>query len=288
MIGASCFVPLGFSDVVLIAVAALLIPTGVAAIYLHRIWPRHPLPTKNANRELPPLTVKSVVYEAFPVMLVQLFSFGLGQMDIWIVGACCSDADLAIYGIVRRVSLLVAIPLTQLSLVVGSSIAELYARGDRHGLQRMLQGAATVAIIVTFIPVVALVVAPEPILEFVFGSAFRSGANPLRILLLGQMAYAMTGPCGPALMMTGHQRVSLCSLAASMPVFLVAPWAATHFGLSAVAVVFALAACIQNLMQWAVAWRLLGVATHPCLSPRYVLSLLGCLELRGTAAAGNA
>jgi O-antigen/teichoic acid export membrane protein len=226
-----------------------------------------------SSHHLPKLSLRTVAYEALPVMLVQLFSFGLAQLDIWIVGACCSSAELAVYGVARRMSLLVAIPLTQISLIVSSSISELYARGDRAQLQRIVKGAATISVLATLVPVVAMSVLAAPLLELVFGAGFRGGAELLRILLLGQLVFALTGPCGVTLMMTGHQRASLWSLLAAVPVYVFAPWAVTTYGPAAVAIIFALSTSVQNVVQWMAARIVLGIETQPCFSSPYIVQL---------------
>lgn len=270
----SYFVPVvDFSTVALLAVGSLFLATSAAAIYLHCSWPRDPRRLRAASHDLSTLSARSVVQEALPVMLVHVFSFGLAQLDIWVVGACCSGPELTVYAVARRLSLLVAIPLTQISLVVTSSVSELYARSDRVQLQRVVKGASTISALATLIPVVAMLALAAPLLEFAFGGGFDSGAKLLRILLVGQLVFALTGPCGVALMMTGHQRMSLYSLLAAVPIYVLIPWVATTYGPSAVAIVFASALSLQNVTQWIVVRNVLGIQTQPSFSPRYIAGL---------------
>ena len=56
----------------------------------------------------------------------------------------------------------------------------------------------------------------QMLLLVVFGSEFAAGATALQFFCLGQLVYALTGPCGPALLMTGHQRVVLVTMLASV------------------------------------------------------------------------
>lgn len=266
LIAASVVTALDFHGVLLIATVSLLVPIVVAVVLLPPAWALYPSEGGSTDHDLPPLTTLSVVREALPIMLVQVLSFAVAQLDIWIVGSCCTHEALAVYAVARRMSLLVAIPLTQVGLVVASTISELYAQGDRRRLELVLRGGATVAFVAALALAVSLAITPGVVLAAVFGPAFRSGALPLRILCLGQAVYALTGLCGPALMMTGHQRTSLWSLLVAAPVLLLAPGAAAHLGPAAVATIAALVMAIQNLFQWAAVRILLAVRTHPFFS----------------------
>jgi O-antigen/teichoic acid export membrane protein len=72
-----------------------------------------------------------------------------------------------------------AFALTAINSIFGPSIAALYARGDRSGVQTVLS---------------------------LFGDGFASGSAALRILLLGQLVNATAGSVGVMLTMTGHER----------------------------------------------------------------------------------
>jgi O-antigen/teichoic acid export membrane protein len=266
LIVASMVTTLDFRGVILLATVSLLVPIFVAVVLLPRTWALQTSAGGCADHDLPPLTTLSVAREALPIMLVQMLSFAVAQLDIWIVGICCTHTDLAVYAVARRLSLLVAIPLTQVGLAVASTISELYAQGDRRRLELVLRGGATVAFVAASILAVLLVVMPSTVLETIFGPEFRQAAQPLRILCLGQVIYAFTGLCGPALMMTGHQRISLWSLLVAAPVLLLAPGAAVRLGPEAVAAIAALVMAIQNLFQWAAVRILLAVKTHPFFS----------------------
>lgn len=266
--------PIRFFEVALLSVASLVLPSLYAVALLRRRWPQDVDSSADPSRELTPLSLASVLRETFPIMLVQVFSFGLAQIDIWIVGACCSGVELAVYGVARRLALLVAIPLTQANLVVSSSVSELNVQGNRAQLETVLRGAATVSAVLTIVLFVVLACFPEFVLEVTFGSAFQSAAAPLRILLWGQLIFALTGPCGLALMMTGHQRISLWSLLATATLFAAAPSAAAMYGLEAVALISALAIGIHNVIQWVATRALLRVSTHPCLRRSFLCAIL--------------
>ena len=279
----SLLVPVGFAEVALVAAASLVLPSIYAVTLLWRRWPRDACTPARPNHGLGPLTLASVMRETFPIMLVQVLGFGLAQLDIWIVGACCSDVELACYGVARRLAFLVAIPLTQVNLVVASSISELYAQGEHGKLELVVRGGATVSAILTSAIFIVLVSFPTAILDLTFGPTFCLAVAPLLILCWGQLIFALAGPCGLTLMMTGHQRLSLWSLIATASLFLFAPWASAKYGLEAVALISALAIGIHSVFQWVAVRVLLRIETHPCCSPTYVASIVSLLFRKVTA-----
>lgn len=263
---------IAFHQIVASSLLSLLLPAVASTFYLWRVWPRGEATRQDVRTSK--LTHRAVLWEAWPIVMARLAGFGMAQLDIWIVGICCSPTDLAVYGIIRRLSQLVAVPLTQINLTVASSIAELHAQGDRENLQRILRGAATVGAMLAALPALILFAFPTSLLEFAFHASYQVGAQPLRVLLLGQIVFALTGPCGTALMMTGYQRVSLYAVLSVLPVFALAPWAATSLGLLGAASVFAVAIASQNLIQSIVVARFLGLVTRPSFSPQYIRGLL--------------
>ncbi len=104
-----------------------------------------------------------------------------------------------------RTAELVAFALTAINSIFAPSIAALYARGDRSGVQTMVTTTAwwaTLSALVIALPLFAL---PGLVLSL-FGDGFASGSAALRILLLGQLVNATAGSVGVMLTMTGHER----------------------------------------------------------------------------------
>ena len=280
---ASFFMPITFRTIVIGSIASLMFACVASGAFLASVFARRQADPSSLvvemdgeaePKQLEPLTLFNVINEAVPVVLTQVCGFGMAQLDIWIVGMCLSDSDVAIYGVARRLSLLIAVPLTQLSLAISSSIAELHAQGDKPNLQRVVKATATVSAIASGLPTIFLIALAGTALGLIFDPSYAEGANTLRILLIGQIVFAFTGPCGPALMMTGHQRVSLWSLLGVLPLFALAPYAARLYGLEGVAVVFSIVLGLQNLIQWILVGRLLGISTQPCFSPGYLYRLI--------------
>jgi O-antigen/teichoic acid export membrane protein len=93
----------------------------------------------------------------------------------------------------------------------------------------------------------------------------------LAVLAAGDLAFVLTGSCGLALWMTGHQR----STAVVATVFAVATLGtavvmAQGFGMLGLAVTMAVGIVGQNIVLLLLARRRLGIWTHSYLRPRGV------------------
>jgi O-antigen/teichoic acid export membrane protein len=123
----------------------------------------------------------------------------------------------------------------------------------------------------------------QTVMGLVFTAQYRDGATILVILSLARLVGVWTGSCSVALMMTGHQRVTMYvaltgGVVSVVGGILVAP----HLGAVGVATVTGASQVLQNLVQLLLAKRLVGVWTHIQFSPRPVLEFLsGRDSLRG-------
>jgi O-antigen/teichoic acid export membrane protein len=195
-------------------------------------------------------------------MVVQLQA----QSDIWVLGAVIADDRLAIYAAAARVVAMVSQSLILVNLVVPPFIADLYARGERERLERILRTTATMAGIPAFAVLAAFILFGGPILGAVYTEYYTAGATVLALLSVGKLVNVLTGSCGVTMAMTGHQKELLritvvTTLITVVGNLLVArPW-----GLTGVAVVVCVGTVIQNVAMWIATRRVTGMWTHMAL-----------------------
>src|SRR5690606_22273979 len=93
--------------------------------------------------------------------------------------------------------------------------AKTFAQGDRARLQRLalMAGAGTLAL--TLPLAVILFFFPGYVLEAAFGSDYVAGAAAMSVIVLGRVAAACFGCIDTLMPMTGNERASALSLAAS-------------------------------------------------------------------------
>jgi len=197
-----------------------------------------------------------------PLMLTQACGLALSQADIWIAGALATPATVAIYAAAQRMMALLTIPLQIAGTAIVNLVPELSAK-NKAKLQSIVSLAATVG----GLPGVALALIflafAEQILAIVFGAHYAEGALILRLLTAGQVVCLLTGPCELVLMMAGQQKTTLrVNVVAAIALLVFGPLAVAGFGMAGLAAAIAIVTATQNLVNWHLAQRLLGISTH--------------------------
>ncbi|MEO8425325.1 MAG: polysaccharide biosynthesis C-terminal domain-containing protein, partial [Actinomycetota bacterium] len=225
---------------------------------------------------------------AWPLLITNVAILLLGNgVDLWVMGPYVAPAVIASYGAATRLLVFVATPFLIVQGVTPPIVAELHAQGRTADMERALAAVATLAGIPSLLVLLLFVFFGTSVMGLVFGTQYRDGATILIILSLARLIGIWTGSCSVALMMTGHQRVTMYvaltgGIASVIGGILVAP----HLGAVGVAIVTGTAQVVQNLVQLLLARRLVGVWTHIQFSPRPVLEFLSgraSLGKRGTA-----
>lgn len=208
---------------------------------------------------------------AAPIMLTDVTQAVLTQSNTWILGAVSTATDLALYSTVMQIGLLISFPF----IIVNSAIPQLLVKfkvaGQHDKLELLLQSVATATFFPAFLLVVGLVLFGRPLLELVYGPSYGAGATALLWLAAGQLVNVMTGPCGIALVLTGHQQASLTVavvtglIAVPLSIFLSA-----RYGASGAAAGGAIGMGLQNAALAILAKRKLGVRTHVSFSRRII------------------
>jgi len=202
------------------------------------------------------------------------------QSDIWVLGAVIADDQLAIYAAAAYVVAMVSQSLILVNLVVPPFIADLYARGERRRLERILRSTATLAGLPALAVLAAFIFFGEPILAAIYTDFYAAGAPVLALLSVGKLVNVLTGSCGVTMAMTGHQNVLLrITLVTTLFTVVGNLLVARPFGLTGVAAVVCAGTVAQNLAMWIATKRVAGLWTHMALPGPAMIS--GLLRLRG-------
>ncbi len=106
---------------------------------------------------------------------------------------------------------------------------------------------------------IAILIAGKWILGEI-GPEFVAAWPVLVVLLIGQLAFTITGPCGLVLAMSGHERVNLrISLVSMFTLLVSAPVAASYGGLLVMAICIALTMLMRNFIALFCVRRLIGI-----------------------------
>lgn len=201
--------------------------------------------------------VKSVLAESLPMMITSVGGLAMTQADLWIVASHCSDREVAIYGAVGRLMMVVTMPLLIVNSVVPPMIAGLYTQGRRNELERVLRVSATLAGIPAIAGLIFMATCSHWFLGILFGQQYSEGAAILTLLCAGQAIFVWGGSAGWVLLMTGHSRLALVAQYSAFVLLLAAGfWAAPRYGAIGVAASSAAAAALCKVaLVMIVLWK---------------------------------
>ena len=250
-------------DAVLMMAGVLILQLALAGALLGRRIYR--LPTKGEAK------VSRLFDTSLPIFLIGLGTMILSQADLWIVGAHCTEHDVALYGAAVRIVTLVAVPLTLANLVLPPYISSLYTAGEIDRLQSVLRLAASIAAAPALAVLTVMIFWAGDVLQLVYGDVYSQAALILVLLSLGQAVNVTAGSCGNVLSMTGHQRMGMkiALMAGVVTVggeLLLVRWA----GVAGVAIASAGGRILQNILLVAAARRRVGVWSHATANPWYL------------------
>lgn len=244
---------------VLMTLIATFLAAMVAGVMLHRRFILIGKSRLVSTSELWPI--------AWPILITNLFVFVSNQADLWILGMLVSKEEVAIYGAVLRTVLLITIAPLIINSVVQPMIVELYSKGEKQRLQRLLSTTATVAFVPSVLLLIVVVLAGDELLALVFGQQYSGGALVLAILCAGRTVAVFSGSCGQCLMLGGHQKAMMStSIMFVLMSIMLALLTVEQYGSVGVATAFAVGTVLQNLTQAILVKKRMGVSTFASLA----------------------
>ena len=199
------------------------------------------------------VTVRRLVSEGLPL-------WGLGvslNLADWYSVAVVSGVDgldaAGIFRLSMQVGTTLMFGVTGVMSVVSAQVARAYHARDYEEIGRLNRKAATLNMAVAALPVIILLTLAPYFLNLV-GPEFVEGTSSLRILLVGQLFYALFTPAAQTLAMMGHSRLNLIIVVISTVAYLALSPVLAHamgmFGVALAMVVFLVgrsAACAYYL-----------------------------------------
>lgn len=208
----------------------------------------------------------------FPLLLVAFPWLIIEQAHVLLLGVLGSPLDVAIYGAAVRLMAFVTMPLLIINGVLGPMIASSHARGDKAGLQRLLQGTAAAVGIPSALGLVFVGAFAGDLLTLIYGPGFETGAWPLAVLCLAQLVNVLSGSCGLALVLTGHNVAMLVIVGAAAALNLALGFALIPaLGMAGGALAFGLTLIAMNVGLVLGTRRLAGVWTYASIAPAWGL-----------------
>ncbi len=164
-----------------------------------------------------------------------------------------------LYRVAAQVASVLSIITMGLFSIYSPQFAEAYASRDIPRLARLAKSASRLSTVFSLPLAVLLFLFAEPVLHL-FGPEFVAGKGVLRIMVVGQAMFTITGQAGLLLAMTGHERINLMiTIAGTALLLIAAPLAGKFAGLEGVAAGLALVMIGRNLASLYYVYRLHGI-----------------------------
>ena len=209
------------------------------------------------------LSKKEVLAVTWPFMITNVVLFVLNRSDLWVLGIFCPQEEVAIYGAVLRLILLMTGPFIIMNLVIPPIIVEMKLKGDNNKLEFALRTVAAISSIPALAMMILFVSFGADVLALVYGDFFKGGQTILIILGIGQLINVWAGSCGIVLMMTGKQKLMMTITTVCAGITVIAELLfALRFGPIGVASAAALGVTIQNVIMLIIVKKSLGIWTH--------------------------
>ena len=192
---------IGAPRAVLLQVVAAAIALALSAIFLQRAKP------KALSTIHPAFETRLWVRTSLGLMMIASANVVLGtQMDVFVVGTFLRPREAGIYGAASQLASLISFSVTAIIFIAVPMIAEMHAKHERNGLQRLVSLATRWALLVSA-PAAALLLVLGPFILRWYGPEFARGYAPLAVLSVGALLTVPIGAlAGFLLTMTGHER----------------------------------------------------------------------------------
>jgi O-antigen/teichoic acid export membrane protein len=146
---------------------------------------------------------------AWPFWISSMALILMTHAEIWILGYLRPPEEVAAFGLVARVALLVSFPLVIVNSVLPPLISELYANDDVRKMERMLQVSAGLTTLCSLAVFLLLLVLGEWLPVFLFGDNYSGNWTVMMILAIGWLFHVWAGSGGFVLNMTDNQKSAM-------------------------------------------------------------------------------
>lgn len=173
--------------------------------------------------------------------------------------AVLSVYDAGLYRIATQAGSVLSVVILSLFSVFSAQMAAAYAAGNRDAVADLCRTATRLSAAFVIPLAIVLFVFAEPLLGL-FGPEFVKAATVMRVVVVGQAIYVVTGPAGLALAMTGHERVNLMvTLVSTIFLLIMTPVAAHQWGLIGISAFMGIAFVARNVASLIAMWKLEGI-----------------------------
>jgi len=268
------FFKLPFGGVFYAYLASLAIACIIFITYTIK---RLPSPVRFTPRAIANPVTKELLFFSLPLLGIAALGLIIIWSDTLMLGYFRTSADVGLYNVAHPVAVFISVPAGALGLIYLPVISGLYAEGQMSEIRRNFCILVKWLYFVSLPLFLLLLLFPETVLIFLFGTSYAPAAGALRILSLGFIVDGILGISGATLVAMGHTRFMMwTTLAAAvlnigLNIALIPP-----FGIEGAAIASAAAIISVSLIAW---WRLYLLSKVQPLSKNLIKPTLAALAL---------
>ncbi|UVK51336.1 oligosaccharide flippase family protein [Mesorhizobium sp. AR02] len=139
-----------------------------------------------------------------PLMLITGLDVFVSRAGVLVLGWTNHIREAGVFALALNVAMLVGLSRIAVATMFSPTAADLFARGDRKGLQQLFARATLLSAGGAIVVAIPMMVIVEPFLSY-FGEGYIAGAPIARVLILGYVFVALCGPQQNLLTMTGNE-----------------------------------------------------------------------------------
>lgn len=202
---------IGTAEAVMYQMVAALVSVVIGGWLLYRHMPD--VVSKAASQS----DIRFWLKEASPFFLLTIIGLLEGQVGIYLLGYLSESGQVAFFQVANQLASLVVLGLTAVNLPLQPKLVKARAAGNTREAQRLVTEATKMGSVLALMA--ALLLIPfSGVFIAIYGQGYKEAADVLRVIVIGQVVNALSGPCGLVLAATGHQKLALYGISAALVV----------------------------------------------------------------------
>ena len=217
---------------------------------------------KNINRiKSVSFNYKKILKTSIPLLFSSSLVMLMWWSDTFILGKYKSEAEVGIYSVSAKIATIVSFVYSAVISILMPKIAQYYKNSEEIKLKKVIQYSSKMVLITTLPIALIFLFFPKMFLTF-FGEGYELGSQVLILLVIAQLTNSLTGPVGPFLSMSGHEKQQLYFILISLIINLaVSLLLVNKYGSEGVAFGSALGMMVWNILGAIYIKRNLGYRT---------------------------
>lgn len=200
------------------------------------------------------------ILAAAPFSMMAVTQVLNSEVSLLLLGFLKGNVEVGLYRVASQGAMVVGFMFSITNAIAAPYLAKFHATSDLLKLQKLATIVARTTVLAAFPMVIVIVGWRVELIQWIFGDSYKMAVEPLVILAIGQLLYAVVGWASLILNMTGHERVSARVLGLSaignvvFGLLIIPPFGITGAAVSSVVVLF-----IAKLVLWNMLKRLVRV-----------------------------